>query len=249
MSTLTLKRHVLPSLPYDYCALQPWIDEQTMRIHHGYHHLRFVEELNAAQARLEAAWQSGDISLVRHFQQLVATHESAHALHALFWETMGPNQGGQPRGELTDQISEDFGSFATFKSCFSAAASSLETGGWVMLAWQPKSQQLAIRAAEGYRLDAGVDAGALLVLDVAEHAYYLKYQHRRAEYVHNWWNTVHWPRVMQRFAVAVQSGSGSVGNSTFGCAAPKRRQSHVSSTAATSPFDPRAAVASTVSPR
>ena len=249
MDTVMLRRHELPPLPYDYSALQPWIDEQTMRIHHGYHHFRSVDELNAAQQRLEAAWQSGDISLVRHFQQLVATHESAHFLHSVFWEIMGPSQGGQPRGELSEQVTEDFGSFPAFKSCFSAAASSLETGGWVMLAWQAKSQRLAIRAVEGYRLEAGADIGALLVLDVAEHAYYLKYQHRRAEYVHNWWNTVNWPRVAQRFAVAVQSRTGSVGNNTFGCTSPKRRDRHVSSAPTSPAFDARSVYGSTVSPR
>jgi len=204
-----MRPHALPPLSYDYGALQPWIDEQTVRIHHGYHHLRCVEALNGAQERLTAAWQSGDFHLIRYFQRLVALHGSEHSLHKLFWEIMGPNQGGQPRGELADQITEDFGLFATFKSQFSAAATSLEAGGWAVLTWQPWNQQLAIVDEESQRLHAERETGVLLALDVSEHAYYLRYQHRRAEYVHNWWNTVNWPRVAERFSLATSTNAAT----------------------------------------
>ncbi|MFN8627920.1 MAG: superoxide dismutase [Candidatus Binatia bacterium] len=198
-------RHQLPPLPYSYNALQPWIDEQTMRLHHGYHHRKWVEELNAAQDRLVAAWQSGDAALIRHFQRLIALYQSEHALHGLFWETMGPNQGGLPRGDVADQIVQDFGTFGALKSRFSRVANSLETAGWVVLTWQPWHSQLAIVSGEGVGLQTEAGGTALLALDVWEHAYYLRYQHRRAEYVHNWWNTVNWAHVGERFSAASRS--------------------------------------------
>lgn len=220
-------RHALPPLPYDYSALKPWIDDLTMQIHYDHHHRQCVDALNAAQERLVAAWQSGDFCLARHLQRLVALNESAHFLHSVFWETMGPNQGGQPGGELADQISQDFGSFPSFKSRFSAAAGSLQDGGWVVLAWHPGTEQVVIRTAERHWLPVGWGGGVLLALDVWEHAYYLKYQNRRAEYVHNWWNTVNWPRVAQRFAAATQPKSDSVPRGTSAWASPRRRRRHV----------------------
>lgn len=192
--------HLLPPLPYEYSALEPWVDAQTMRTHHDYHHQKWVDELNNVQAHIDELWKSGDSVLIGHLQEQVALALSEHLLHRLFWEIMGPNQGGQPRGALSEQIVEDFGSFANFKSRFSAVANSSETGGWVILAWQPWNRQLGIVDARRQRLHAGSeDRAVLLVLDVWEHAYYLKYQHRRAEYVHNWWNVVNWPGVGERF--------------------------------------------------
>jgi Fe-Mn family superoxide dismutase len=220
-------KYVLSPLPYEYSSLQPWIDAQTMRIHHDYHHMRCVDGLNATQARLAVAWQSGDTSLMRYFQRVLALYESAHFLHELFWQIMGPNQGGQPAGELADQIEQDFGSFATFKAQFSAAASSLDGGGWVVLAWQGWSRQLVVRTAELDRLQPSWDSVALLVLDVSEHAYYLKYQNRRAEYVHNWWNIVNWPNVAQRFAASTTNKSFLTHNRATDRARPKGRNRYV----------------------
>jgi Fe-Mn family superoxide dismutase len=218
-----MTRHVLPPLPYDYSALEPWIDALTVRIHHDHHHLKCIEGLNAAEERLAAAWQSGDLSLVPHFQRLVAVHEAEHFLHGLFWEIMGADQGGQPRDQLADQVVEDFGSFAAFKSRFSAAATNLEAGGWVVLVWQLGSQQLAIRTLGRHRQLWGWGSIALLALDVWEHAYYLKYEDRRGEYVHNWWNTVNWTRVGFRFAGATSSRS-SIGSSRVTRRADSRRR-------------------------
>ncbi len=160
-----------------------------------------------AAARTTAAQQGGDFILIRYLQQLTAVYAAEQALHSLFWENMGPNQGGQPTDELADQIAQDFGSFATFKLEVCAAATSLEAGGWVILAWQPKREQLAIRTAESHQLQTEWIGAALLVLDMYEHAYYLKYQNRRAEYAHNWWNTVNWSCVAGRFAALTHAGA------------------------------------------
>lgn len=185
-----------------------------MRIHYNCHHRAYVDALNAVEARLEVARESGDFRLIRYLQQLIASYASDHFLHSIFWEVMGPNQGGQPRDDLADQIAEDFGSFAAFKSQFSLTATSLDGSGWVILAWQPGGQRLALLAAESHQLQPERAVAAVLVLDMCEHAYYLKYQHRRAEYAHNWWNTVNWARVAQRFAAATHAWSGIAGSAS-----------------------------------
>ena len=196
--------HSLPPLPYAYDALEPWIDEQTMRVHYEQHHRELVGRLNEAEARLEAAQSCDDLWLTHMLQQRAAKLAWAHFLHCLFWEVMGPHQRGLPTGALADQLSEDFGSFAAFKAQFSAAASSIHPSGWVILGWREATHQLAINVVENDMPPSGWATPAVLVLDVCEHAYYRKYEHRRAEYVHNWWNAVNWPRVAQLFAGAVQ---------------------------------------------
>lgn len=193
--------HSLPPLPYDPAALQPWISEQSLRLHYEHHRAR-VDALNTAEAQLAAQQNSSDFTWIRHLQRLVAVRASAHLMHSIFWDIMGPNQGGAPRDALADQIRDDFGSFAAFKSQCGAAATSLETGEWIALVWQPAGERLAIGTVDDYQLPYGWNMSVLLALDVSEHAYYLQYENRRAEYVHNWWNTVNWPRVAERFAAA-----------------------------------------------
>ncbi|MBI1817529.1 MAG: superoxide dismutase [Deltaproteobacteria bacterium] len=200
-----MTRHTLPPLSYGYGALEPWIDEQTMRIHHGQHHAQLVNTLNDTESRLEAARDNGDLLLVQLLCERAAMLTSAHQLHRLYWSIMGPDQSGQPSDELADQLSEDFGSFAAFKWQFSAAAMNLEPGGWVVLVWQLANRRLAILTAEDHLLARDWESAAVLALDAWEHAYYLKYEHRRAEYVHNWWNTVNWRRVSEHFAAASSS--------------------------------------------
>jgi Fe-Mn family superoxide dismutase len=224
-------RHVLSPLPYDYAALQPWIDEQTMRIHHDCHHQASVDALNTVEARLAAARRAGaqpqlDFVLLRYLQQLTTLYAAEHLLHCLFWENMGPGQGGQPRDELADQVAQDFGSFAAFKSEFYAAATSLEAGGWALLVWQPGREQLAIVAAESQRLHTAWVGPALLALDMCEHAYYLKYQHRRSEYAYNWWNTVNWSCVARRFATATHTGPRTADSRASQSLNSKRRHRH-----------------------
>jgi Fe-Mn family superoxide dismutase len=198
---LAMTPHVLPPLPYDDAALQPWINEQSLRLHRELHRSR-VEALNAAEAQLAAQHDSTDFTWIRHLQRLVAVRASEHLMHCLFWEIMGPNQGGAPRDALADQIRDDFGSFAAFKAQFGAAAASPETTEWIALVWQPAGERLAISTVDDYQLPYRWNVSVLLALDVSEHAYYLQYENRRGEYVHNWWNTVNWPRVAERFAAA-----------------------------------------------
>ena len=218
--------YILPPLPYDYTGLQPWIDEPSLRLHYDLHRTR-VDSLNAAETQLAVELGRTDSAWIGHLQHVIAVRTSEHLMHCLFWEIMAPSQGGVPVGGLADQIRDDFGSFAGLKSRFGAIATSLEIGEWVTLVWQPTTERLAIRAVDCHQLSCWWDAGILLVLDVSEHAYYLQYHHRRAEYVHNWWNTVNWPRVAQRFATATQPWRRVAGTTSTQRPRPERRNRDV----------------------
>ncbi|EHS59271.1 Fe-Mn family superoxide dismutase, partial [Paenibacillus sp. Aloe-11] len=129
--------HRLPPLPYPYNALEPYIDEKTMRIHHDKHHLSYVNDLNKAEKKLEEARKTGDFDLVKHWERELAFNGGGHYLHTLFWTIMSPQGGGKPSGPLAEQIKKDFGSFEAFKKHFSAAAEKVEGGGWAILGWSP----------------------------------------------------------------------------------------------------------------
>ncbi len=195
-------RYELPPLPYPYDALEPHIDEQTMKLHHDLHHKSYVDGLNKALDQLQAAREGGDFGLVKHWEREAAFHGSGHFLHSIFWQNMGPQKGGEPSGDLASQITKDFGSFEAFKKQFTAAAGAVEGSGWAMLVWEPTAGQLEVLTAEKHQNLTQWGVRPLLVLDVWEHAYYLKYQNKRAAYVEAWWNVVNWSDVAARFAKA-----------------------------------------------
>lgn len=198
-------KYELPPLPYAYDALEPYIDAQTMQLHHDKHHLAYVSGLNRAEDMLEQARASGDFGMVKHWEREAAFHGSGHFLHSIFWPNMAPNGnggGGNPSGELADQITRDFGGVAGFKAQFTAAANAVEGSGWALLVWEPVMGALRILTSEKHQNLTQWGVTPLLVLDVWEHAYYLKYQNRRAEYVDAWWNIVNWSDVAQRFSAA-----------------------------------------------
>jgi Fe-Mn family superoxide dismutase len=195
-------RYELPALPYAYDALEPHIDEQTMHLHHDIHHKGYVDGLNKALDMLAAARESGDFGLVKHWEREAAFHGSGHFLHSIFWENMGPNKGGEAQGELRAQIEKDFGSFEAMRKQFSAAATAVEGSGWALLVWEPNAGQLEVLTSEKHQNLTQWGVAPLLVLDVWEHAYYLKYQNRRAAYVEAFWNIVNWDDVADRLAAA-----------------------------------------------
>jgi len=190
--------YTLPELPYAYDALEPYIDEQTMRLHHDKHHLGYVNGANAALAKLEAARESGDFGAVKAISRDLAFHVAGHINHVIFWENMGPNGGGTPTGDLAAQINKDFGSFDKFKAHFTAASVQVEGSGWGILGWDPQGEQLMVFEAENHQQFSPRGVRPLLMLDVWEHAYYLHYQNRRADYVNAFWNVVNWENVAQR---------------------------------------------------
>ena len=201
------KKYELPPLPYAYDALEPYIDEQTMRLHHDKHHLAYVNGLNNALEKLEAARAAGDFGLVKHWSREAAFHGSGHFLHAIFWLNMaaaGKGGGGEPTGDLAAQIEKDFGGFAKFKAQFTAASNAVEGSGWGLLVWEPLNAQLEVLQAEKHQNLTQWGVRPLLVLDVWEHAYYLKYQNNRGAYVDAWWNVVNWADVAERFKAALR---------------------------------------------
>ncbi|MBB6693207.1 DUF2935 domain-containing protein [Cohnella xylanilytica] len=194
--------HRLPPLPYACDALEPHIDETTMRLHHDEHHKSYVDGLNQAELKLEEARRTGDFGLAKHWERELAFHGAGHYLHSLFWESMHPEGGGRPSGALARRIDRDFGSFDAFRKQFSEAAGKVEGSGWAILVWSPRGRRLEILTAEKHQNLSQWDVVPLLPLDVWEHAYYLKHRNRRADYVRDWWNVVHWPRAAERFARA-----------------------------------------------
>lgn len=194
----------LPELPYAPDALEPYIDKATMELHHGKHHQTYVDKLNAAvegtvwaDKPLEELLQNLD-QLPEAERSIVRNNGGGHWNHNFFWMSMAPAAGGLPSGELHDRIVESFGSLDEFRKQFSDAAVGRFGSGWVWL----MSDQDKLLITSTPNQDTPVMEGKmpLLGLDVWEHAYYLKYQNRRPEYVENWWNVVDWDAVSQRLA-------------------------------------------------
>lgn len=191
----------LPALPYAYNALEPHIDAETMEIHHDKHHKKYVDELNAAlkeypelhKKTLEELLTQLD-SLPEAIQKAVRNNGGGHYNHSFFWTIMAPHAGGDPSGEIREFIDKHFKDFKSFKEQFNAAAKKVFGSGWAWLVLNPDGNALIITTANQ---DSPLSQGLipLLGLDVWEHAYYLKYQNRRPEYVDAWWNVVNWKAV------------------------------------------------------
>ena len=192
----------LPPLPYPYDALEPHIDKATLEFHHDKHHKAYVDGLNTAMAKLDEARKSGDMALVQHWERLVAFHGAGHQNHVQYWENMAPagkGGGGEPTGSLGEQIKKDFGSFEAFKKELTAATVSVEASGWGLLAWDPLGKRLVTLALMNHQNSSFVGAVPLLICDAWEHAYYLKYQNRRPDYIGAWWNVINWNVAEERF--------------------------------------------------
>lgn len=196
--------HHLSELPYAYNALEPHYDEATVRLHHDAHHKTYVDGLNNAEGKLAEAREKGDFGLIKHWERELAFHGSGHLLHSLFWLNMSPKGGGTPSGTLVDRISQDFGSYEGFKKQFSAAAVAVEGSGWAVLVWNPEFKKLEILQSEKHQNLTQWGVIPLLTVDVWEHAYYLKFQNKRAAWVEAWWNLVNWEDVAERFEKAMQ---------------------------------------------
>ncbi len=196
--------HRLPPLPYAYNALEPYIDEEIMRLHHSEHHNSYIEGLNKAEKEMEKARRKNNFDLIKHWQREAAFNGAGHYLHTIFWNSMSPKGGGNPRGSLAEQINTDFVSFDRFKEHFSESAKNVEAVGWAILVWAPQARRLEILQAEKHQNLSQWDVVPLLPLDVWEHAYYLQYKNNRGLYVDNWWNVVDWNYVSDRFQKAKQ---------------------------------------------
>ena len=194
----------LPSLPYAFEALEPYIDTTTMQIHHGKHHAAYVTNLNAAVDKYADLSGKSLAELVNNLEALPADIRTAvrnngggHFNHSLFWQIMTPNGGGEPTGELGQAISSAFGSFATFKETFEKAGMTRFGSGWAWLGFQ--NSRLAIVSMPNQDVPMMEGLTPLLGIDVWEHAYYLKYQHKRPDYIAAFYQVVEWAEVARRY--------------------------------------------------
>ena len=195
--------HELPPLPYDYNALEPHIDEQTMRIHHDKHHAAYVSKLNGAlEGHDDLAAKSIDdliadlASVPEAIRGAVRNNGGGHANHTLFWQVMAPGAGGDPTGKVADAINSSFGSYDGFKEQFANAAATRFGSGWAWLI--DGGDSLAIESTPNQDTPVMDGKKPILGVDVWEHAYYLKYQNRRPDYVAAWFNVINWDEVNRR---------------------------------------------------
>ncbi len=199
--------HQLPDLPYPHDALEPHIDARTMEIHHGKHHKAYVDNLNKAleghadlAAKPVEELLRGISTVPESIRTAVRNHGGGHANHSMFWQIMSPRGGGEPSGDLAAAIDGAFGGFAGFQEKFAAAAGGRFGSGWAWLVLSGGRLELLSTANQDSPLMEGKTP--ILGLDVWEHAYYLKYQNRRPDYIQAWWNLVDWSEVGKRFAGA-----------------------------------------------
>jgi superoxide dismutase, Fe-Mn family len=196
--------HEVPPLPYEYTALEPHIDEQTMRIHHDKHHAAYVTNLNAALEKHPQLQQKSVDDLLKNINTVpedirtaVRNNGGGHANHTMFWEIMGPSRGGAPSGPLADAIKATFGSFDDFKKQINDAGVKRFGSGWAWLI--DVGGKLVIESTANQDSPLMEGKKPILGVDVWEHAYYLKYQNRRPDYLAAWWNVVNWDAVSKRF--------------------------------------------------
>jgi superoxide dismutase, Fe-Mn family len=209
-STAGETRHTLPALPYDFAALEPYIDTQTMQIHHGKHHQAYITNLNNALTKHPELQNKSVEELLRGINSVpedirtaVRNHGGGHHNHSLFWTIMAPagkGGGGEPTGALAEAIKRTFGDFANFKEQLSGVATSQFGSGWGWLTVSKGKLEIAGRANQDSPLMD--NKTPILGVDVWEHAYYLKYQNRRPDYVTAWWNVVNWREVGRRYDAA-----------------------------------------------
>ncbi|HET7856224.1 MAG TPA: superoxide dismutase [Gaiellaceae bacterium] len=196
----------VPPLPYDYNALEPHIDEQTMRLHHDKHHQAYVDKANAALEGTQ--WADQPIELVlsiletlpEDIRTVVRNNGGGHANHSFFWEIMSPDGGGEPVGDLAEAIDDTFGSFDDLKKAVNEAGVNRFGSGWTWLVYDGTG--LAVYSTPNQDSPILQSDEPILGNDVWEHAYYLKYQNRRPDYLEAWWNVVNWPAVAERYDLA-----------------------------------------------
>ena len=203
----------LPPLPYSYNALEPHIDERTMQFHHDKHHAAYVKGLNAVIEKYPRLRGKTAEDLIRNLDAVpedvrtsVRNNGGGHVNHTMFWEIMGPNAGGEPTGEIATAIQRSFGSFAAFKTQFNEAGTKRFGSGW---AWLVRNKDGKLQVVSTPNQDNPLSDGLYPIMgnDVWEHAYYLLYQNRRADYLQAWWNVVNWKAVNDRYKTAVATGA------------------------------------------
>lgn len=194
--------YTLPELGYDHSALEPYLPARIIDLHHTKHHLAYVDGANAAMDRLALARAAHDDAAIVSLEKALAFNVSGHVLHSIYWTNLSPDGGGRPEGDLAAAIAEHFGSFDAFQWQMTRAAVMVQGSGWSALVWDPIGERLLVEQIHDHHGNAVQGVIPLLVIDAWEHAYYLKYENRRVDYVNAIWNVVAWSDVEHRLAAA-----------------------------------------------
>ena len=196
--------YTLPDLKYDYGELEPHLAAKILQLHHDKHHAAYVTGANDTLDKLAEARKNENFSSINQLEKSLAFHISGHKLHSILWSNMKPKVGGEPTGEIAKAINTDFGGFAGFQKQFNAASAGVQGSGWGVLSWEPLSGKLLVNQVYDHQNEHAQGGIPLLVCDVWEHAYYLQYENRRAEWIAAFWQVVNWDDVNRRLADAKQ---------------------------------------------
>lgn len=196
-------QHKLPPLPYAYNALEPILNEETMRIHHDKHHQSYVDTLNKAELNLVEARKKDNYNYIKYWSGELAFAGSGHILHSIYWTVMASlGHGGKPMSQTERMILEYFESMTAFQAQFKRAANAVEGGGWGIFAYNPAFGHLEILQCEKHQNLTQWGVIPILVCDVWEHAYYLQYQNKRSDFIEKWWELINWHEVERRLVLA-----------------------------------------------
>ena len=198
-----MSRYSLPDLGYDYSALEPYLSPRIVELHHSKHHQAYVDGANRTLEQLAEARDHRDFASLVGLEKSLAFHVSGHVLHALYWSNLSPDGGGEPDGDLAESIGESFGDFPSFAAQMTAAVTGVQGSGWGLLSWDPAGKRLIIEQIENHQSNSVQSTTPILAIDAWEHAYYLQYENRRADYATAIWNVIDWGDVARRLADVV----------------------------------------------
>jgi Fe-Mn family superoxide dismutase len=200
-----MSTYVLPDLAYDYGALQPHLSARIVELHHSKHHAAYVQGIKTALERTAEARAADQWVTILGLESTLAFNLSGHVLHSILWTNLSPDGGGEPQGALAHAIEVDFGSFKALRSQMSRAAATVQGSGWSILAYEPMGRRLLVEQVYDHQGNVGQSSVPLLVIDSWEHAYYLQYENRRAEYISAIWQLISWPDVAARYSAATST--------------------------------------------
>lgn len=199
---MTNEIYTLPGLSYDYAALEPHINARIMELHHDKHHAAYVKGANTALEKLADVRASGDFATIAMLEKNLAFNVSGHVLHSIFWTNLSPSGGGEPDGALATALTDTFGGFEHFQKQMNEAAATVQGAGWALASWEPIAKRLIVQQVHDHQGNHGQGTIPLLAIDAWEHAYYLQYENRKAEFFDAVWNVVNWSDVEARFETA-----------------------------------------------
>ena len=195
--------YTLPDLPYDYGELEPHISGRIMELHHDKHHAAYVKGANQTLEKLHDSRSDGDFATISMLEKDLAFHVSGHVLHSVFWTNLSPNGGPEPEtGPLHSALTDTFGSVERFRAQMTEAATKVQGSGWALASWEPLARRVVVQQVHDHQGNHGQGTIPLLAIDAWEHAYYLQYENRKADFFEAIWNVVDWNNVAARFETA-----------------------------------------------